>query len=142
MLLFFSILIILFLLVLLIVQRSVLNNSKTSTSSPIKINAEKFSATKQEIEAVEKQIRERGIWTECKEWKLMTEIYSKIEPIIVEGKTRYQINVKCEIEITVTAYSIERAILFKNIFETLHPALYSEVGWAGWYNKIQVSEKI
>jgi len=128
--------------VLLIVQRSVLNNSKTNTSSPIKINAEKFIATKQEIEAVEKQIRERGIWTECKEWKLMTEIYSKIEPIIVEGKTRYQINVKCEIEISVTAYSIERAILFKNMFESLHPSLYSELGWAGWYNKIQVSEKI
>lgn len=126
---------------LLIVQRSVLNNSKTNTSSHIKISAEKFIATKQEIDAVEKQIRERGIWTECKEWKLMTEIYSKIEPIIVEGKTRYQVNVKCEIEISVTAYSIERAILFKNMFESLHPSLYSELGWAGWYNKIQVSEK-
>jgi hypothetical protein len=142
MLLFFSLLIILFLLVLLIVQRSVLNNNaKQNPISPISINHEKFVASKQEIEAVEKQIQDKGIWAERKEWKLMCEIDSTIEPVQIENKTRYKVNLKCEIEVTVTAYSIERAILFKNIFESLHPTLYSEVGWAGWYSKTEIVEK-
>jgi hypothetical protein len=131
-----------FLFGLWILRRSVLGNTDNGKIRPsIAIDYEKFKATKQEIEAVEKQIQEKGIWADRKEWKLMCEIYSKIEPVQFENKTRYKVNVKSEIEVTVTAYSIERAITFKNIFESLHPTLYHGLGWAGWYSKAEIEEK-
>jgi len=131
-----------FLFGLWILQRAVLGNTdKKNVRSSISIDYEKFIATKQEIEAVEKQIQEKGIWVDRKEWKLMCEIYSSIEPVQIENKTRYKVNVKGEAEVSVTAYSIERAITFKNIFESLHPTLYHGLGWAGWYSKAEVVEK-
>lgn len=103
------------------------------------INYNRFTPTADEINDAEKQIAEKGFWSESREWKLMTATDCSIEPYVQEGRTMYKVKVKCEFEITFPAATIERAILFKKIYEAMQQKLYADLGWSSYKSKDQLN---
>jgi hypothetical protein len=101
----------------------------------IYIKYERFDPTSDEIRDVKKQIADKGYWSVLYEWKLMTSTECRIELQIKDGKEMFLTTVKCEHEITFPAANIERAILFKKIYESLQFELYYSLGWSSWKNK-------
>ncbi|SRR5690606_31551111 len=122
-------------LLIVIFLQSFLYNSPNVKWKSVNIKYHKFSPTKQEIEEVKKQIREKGYWNLLYEWKSSTDTYCEIKPEIKNGKTMYLTTVRCEHTTTFYASSIERAILFKKIYEHLQVELYDNLGWSGWKDK-------
>lgn len=108
------------------------------THLPKRENKSKYKLylpTQSEIYKVKTQIEEKGFWDELYEWKLSTETYCRIEPKEENGRKFFLTTIKCETEVKVPAKTIERAIQFKKIYESLQQELYYEVGWAGWESK-------
>lgn len=91
-----------------------------------------YKATDEEIIEVERQIAEKGFWEQHTEWRISTITSSRIEPQIKDGKKWFITTVKCEQEVMIPAKTIERAIVFKKVYEHFQAELWSKLGWASW----------
>ncbi len=94
-----------------------------------------YKATKEEIKEVEKQISEKGFWEQEIEWHISTVMTSRIEPQNKNGERWFITTVKCEQEVMIPAKTIERAIIFRKIYEDFQKELWHELGWASWTQK-------
>jgi hypothetical protein len=94
-----------------------------------------YSATDDEISQVETAINKNGFWEEDFEWRISTVMTSKIEPKIENDKKWFITTVKCEQEVMIPAASIERAIIFKKLYQDFQMELWHEQGWASWTKK-------
>ncbi|MNQ78791.1 hypothetical protein D3C85_937130 [compost metagenome] len=101
----------------------------------IYIKYARFDPTSDEIKDVKKQIADKGNWSVRYEWKLMTSTECRIEHQIQDGRDIFLTTVECEHEIKFPAATIERAILFKKIYESLQFELYHSLGWSSWKSK-------
>ncbi|MCA6067763.1 hypothetical protein JI747_011280 [Chryseobacterium sp. RG1] len=110
-----------------------LSSNRVKTKNRSKYN--KFLPTQSEIYAVKKQIEENGFWQEMYEWKQFTDTQCRIEPFEESGRKIYMTTIQCEAKIKIPAKTIERAIHFKKIYESLQQELYHEIGWASWKSK-------
>jgi hypothetical protein len=94
-----------------------------------------YKASKDEILEIQEQIDKNGFWEEKNEWRIFTVMSSRIE-LIEKGDIRiYETTVKCEQEIKIPAKTVERAIVFKKIYEDIQMELWTELGWASWTTK-------
>ena len=94
-----------------------------------------YSASKEEIETVTKAINENGYWESSTEFRMSTYMTTRIEKQIKNGKPWFITTVNCEQEIMIPAKTIERAIVFKNIYEDFQFDLINRIGWASWSSK-------
>ena len=94
-----------------------------------------YQATEVEIKEVREQIEKNGFWEQNDEWRISTVMFSKIEPTIRDGEEFFITTVKCETEIMIPAKTIERAIIFKKIYEDIIIELWHDLGWPSWTKK-------
>lgn len=97
-----------------------------------------YYASEKEILDVEKQIEENGFWEEHNEWRISTVTSSRIEPKIKNDEKWFETTVKCEQEIKIPAKTIERAIIFRKVYEDIQKELWHKLGWASWTKKDQL----
>jgi hypothetical protein len=121
--------IIIFLLLVVISLIVSIRNRNNQKSSALFINYNKFKVDPKLVQEVEKAVEENGIWRHRYEWRLMQETELKIEPKVINNRTYYLVNVECSSSTQFTAYSIERALLFMKIYETLEMDFYYTIGW-------------
>jgi len=121
--------IIIFLLLVVISLIVTIRNINNNKSSALFVNYDKFKVDPKQIKEVEKAIEENGVWRHRYEWKMMQETELKIEPKIINNRTYYLVNLECSSTTQFTAYSIERALLFMKIYETLEMDFYYTIGW-------------
>ena len=121
--------IIIFLLLVIISLIVTIRNRNNQKSSALFINYNKFKVDPKLVQEVEKAVEENGIWRHRYEWRLMQETELKIEPKVINNRTYYLVNVECSSSTQFTAYSIERALLFMKIYETLEMDFYYTIGW-------------
>ncbi|WP_291138959.1 hypothetical protein [Flavobacterium sp. UBA7663] len=95
----------------------------------------KYSATKNEVELIKDAINKNGFWEESYEWRISTVMSSRIEPKIENGRSFFITTVKCEQEVMIPAGTIERAIIFKKLYQDFQMELWHEQGWASWTEK-------
>lgn len=94
-----------------------------------------YKATAGEIQEVQKQIAANGFWEQNTEWRISTVMTSRIEPQDKDGKKYFITTVKCEQEVMIPAKTIERAIIFRKVYEDIQMELWHELGWASWTKK-------
>lgn len=94
-----------------------------------------YKATTSEIQDVEKQIAAKGFWEQNTEWRISTVMTSKIKPQDKDGEKWFITTVKCEQEVMIPAKTIERAIIFRKVYEDIQMELWHELGWASWTKK-------
>ena len=94
-----------------------------------------YKATENEIQEIEKSIKLNGYWEKDIEWRISTVTSLRIEPKIVNGINYFITTVKCEQEVMIPAATIERAVIFKNIYSEFMMELWKEQGWASWATK-------
>lgn len=121
--------IIIFLLLVVISLIVSIRNRNNQKSSALFINYNKFKVDPKLVQEVEKAVEENGIWRHRYEWRLMQETELKIEPKVINNRTYYLVNIECSSSTQFTAYSIERALLFMKIYETLEMDFYYTIGW-------------
>src|SRR5689334_21405332 len=97
-----------------------------------------YSATEDEIKQVENAISKNGFWEDSFEWRISTVMTSRIEPKVENDKKWFITTVKCEQEVMIPAATIERAIIFKKIYQDFQMVLWLEQGWASWTKKAVV----
>ena len=120
------------------IKAKVLSKSKPLPYTSYLKNISKYSATEDEIKEVENAISDRGFWEESFEWRISTTTTSKIEPKIKDGKKWFITTVKCEQEVMIPAATIERAVIFKKLYQDFQMELWHEQGWASWTKKDKV----
>ncbi|MES2652710.1 MAG: hypothetical protein V4663_13290 [Bacteroidota bacterium] len=89
-----------------------------------------YAATEEDIKNITDSINKNGYWEEHVEWRISTVTSSKIEPKIKDDMTWYITTVKCEQEVMIPAASLERAIVFKKIYERFFVDLFYAQRWA------------
>jgi len=94
-----------------------------------------YQVVHSEIEVVEKAIAEQGYWEKAEEWRIFTNMISRIEPQERDGRKYFITTVKCEQEVMIPARTIERAILFMKVYQDFQKDLWHELGWASWVKK-------
>ena len=108
---------------------------KKSKLTPYLLALTNYKATVEEIKEVEKQIAEKGYWEKTVEWRISTETTSRIEPKEKDGKKWFITTVKCEQEVMIPAKTIERAVIFRKVYEDFQRELWHRIGWASWSKK-------
>lgn len=111
-------------------HHKILYESKPLPYLPHLKEISKYYATQDEIKQVEKAINEKGYWEESYEWRISTVTTNRITPTLKDNVTWYITTVKCEQEIMIPAANIERAIVFKKLYEDFQKDLWHEQGWA------------
>ena len=91
-----------------------------------------YAATKDEIKQVETAIDHCGFWEDIIEWRISTVMTNRIEPKIENERKWFITTVKCEQEVMIPAATIERAIIFKKLYQDFQMELWHEQGWASW----------
>jgi hypothetical protein len=69
---------------------------------------------------------------------MATVTHSRIEPKKMGGNHFFVTTVKCNQEVMIPCRTIERAILFKKLYEDFERELWSQFGWASWASKEKV----
>ena len=92
----------------------------------------KYKATKEEIIEVEQAIAKRGYWQKHTEWRISTTMKLRIQRKKIKDKTWFITTVKCENEVMIPAATIERAIIFMNIYRDFQMELFYSQGWASY----------
>lgn len=95
-----------------------------------------YSVTKEEIDLVTNEINKNGYWESSVEFRMSTYMTTKIEKQIINEKAWFITTVKCEQEVMIPAKTVERAILYKKIYEDFQFDLIYKIGWASWSSKI------
>ncbi len=84
--------------------------------------------TKEIRDAIEKN----GFWEDFVEWRISTITETRVEPVERDGRTWYQVQVRCDSEHTCRCPTIERAVEFLGVFEGLVQDLFWSLGWPSW----------
>jgi hypothetical protein len=84
------------------------------------------------VQKIERAIAEHGSWNESVEWRISTEMTSRIEPVERDGKTHYRLTVSCSYELSAECPTLERAIEFQHIYAALICDMFWNLGWPSW----------
>ncbi|MBL0104706.1 MAG: hypothetical protein IPP51_13630 [Bacteroidetes bacterium] len=117
------------------IKAKTVHKSKPSPYKPYLKKISEYSATEAEIKQVENAIHTNSFWEESFEWRISTVMTSRIEPKMENNKLWYITTVKCEQEVIIPAATIERAIIFKKLYQDFQMELWHEQGWASWTKK-------
>lgn len=84
------------------------------------------------VQKIERAIAEHGSWSESVEWRISTEMKSRIEPVHRDGKTVYRVTVSCSYELSAECPTLARAIQFQRIYAALIGDMFWNLGWPSW----------
>jgi hypothetical protein len=85
---------------------------------------------------VEKSINDIGYWEYKYEWRMLSNMNMRIEPYDDKGTTFYKVQVnRDDMEINCSAITIDRAVEFIGVFESLSMDLWFVLGWPSWKGK-------
>ena len=104
--------------------------STPSERIPLLKKLSEYSATEDEIAQVETAINQYGFWEESVEWRISTVMTSRIEPKVENERKWFITTVKCEQEVMIPAATVERAIVFKKLYQDFQMELFYAQGWA------------
>ena len=117
------------------IKAKTLYKSKPTPYVPYLKKISDYSATEDEIKQVENAINKKGFWEDSFEWRISTVMTCRIEPKVENDKSWFITTVKCEQEVMIPAVTIERAIIFKKLYQDFQMELWHEQGWASWTKK-------
>ncbi|HZU74471.1 MAG TPA: hypothetical protein VE990_17045 [Acidimicrobiales bacterium] len=80
-------------------------------------------------------LQQKGYWQDVVEWRISTETVSRIEPEQIKGRRWYRVSVSCDAELVCHAPTLERALEYLGIFETLTRDMFWSLGWPSWAAK-------
>jgi hypothetical protein len=134
-------------------MKQIFNLFKQLKNQPAKNRSMRFNKTRNAIpylqsltdsiedcrQKVEKAIKEKGYWEEIHEWRIMTDIRFRIEPVQRNNKTWFKVTVSNDYEMTCCCPTIERAVNFMGIYKKLIMDLFWTFGWPGWVDIDQVT---
>lgn len=123
------------LLVIFSLISSIKYTSLNKKFKSINIKYERFNAKPEEIKEVENQILEKGYWSQRYEVRMLVEFECRIEHKIENGLEKYITTVEFGQQVKFAAATIERAIVFKKIYENFQFELYDGLGWSSWKSK-------
>lgn len=89
----------------------------------------------QQLPDIQQRLDERGIWEEFIEWRISTVTELRITAVLKDEVTWYQVWVNCDQEFQCCCPTLERAIEFMSIYESLMPELFVSHGWPSWASK-------
>jgi hypothetical protein len=87
------------------------------------------------VEEVRRAIEAQGYWTESIEWRISTEMTSRIEPVLENGKTWYRVTVSCDYELSARCPTLARALQFHWVYAALIVDMFWNLGWSSWASR-------
>ena len=97
-----------------------------------------ISKNAKRIQEVQDAIAQSGFWEEKFEWRICTVRTSRIEPVQQAGSRWFRVSVSCDSEMSCLCPSVERAIEYLGVFETLISDLFYTIGWPSWAEQSQL----
>ena len=104
----------------------------TSNAVPYLERISENARNSKRIQEIGAAIQKNGFWKDFVEWRVSTVTEMRIEPVERNGKTWYRVKVKCDSEHTCHCPTIERAVEFLGVFESLTHDLFWSLGWPSW----------
>jgi hypothetical protein len=100
-----------------------------------KLFNKRYHHWQQQSQIIQNVLAEKGVWEEFVEWRISTITELRIEIISKNDTTWYQVKVTCDQEFQCCCPTLERAIEFMSIYESLIPELFASHGWPSWTSK-------
>lgn len=89
----------------------------------------------QQLPYIQQTLAEKGVWEEFIEWRISTITELRIRTVLKNEVIWYQVRVACDQEFQCCCPTLERAIEFMSIYESLIPELFTNQGWPSWASK-------
>ena len=83
-------------------------------------------------------VQASGRWTDQLEWRIFTVAERSIERIERDGQSWYRVRVSCDYSFSADCPTLERAIEFLGLFQSLLFHMWRNFGWPGWATKTQL----